>query len=290
MVKLNRLKHSDLVQAVYGQTVPPGEVRLWWIGQAGFVIKSSQALLVIDPYLSNFLAKKYAHRELKHKRMIAAPIEAHDLKELDFVLVTHRHSDHMDPETLPILAENNPNCLFITPRSEACWSSKIGISPQSRVDMNKGESFSFNGGSVSAIAAAHEDFCKNQKGEHHFLGYVIRIESLTLYHSGDCIPYPGLAQELKQQAVDIALLPVNGRDEYRKSRNILGNFTAEEAMDLCWKSGIPLLLGHHYGMFDFNTVNETAVKETFQKGLDGVRCMLVRLGLTYRLSSLTDSQ
>jgi L-ascorbate 6-phosphate lactonase len=35
--------------------VPEGSLTLWWLGQAGFLIKSpSGKIVVIDPYLSNF--------------------------------------------------------------------------------------------------------------------------------------------------------------------------------------------------------------------------------------------
>jgi len=287
MTRFSSLPSADLAEAISASRVEGEEIRLWWLGQAGFVLRSSHALLAIDPYLSNFLEKKYARHELTHKRMAPAPIRAGDLKPLDLVLVTHRHSDHMDPETLPVLADNNPDCLFIIPRSEAHWSSEIGIFESRRIDINGDETFSFTGGSVTAVASAHEELIRNDKGEHFFLGYIIRMGNLTIYHSGDCVPYPGLARKLKQHAIDLALLPVNGRDEFRRSRNIPGNFTLKEAMDLCLQANIAFLLGHHYGMFAFNTIDAAAAEETFQKERRDSNCMLARLGQTYRLSNPT---
>jgi len=57
---------------------------------------------LIDPYLSDFLAEKYQGAEFPHLRMMQAPIEPSRLADLDWVFCTHRHSDHMDPGTLPI--------------------------------------------------------------------------------------------------------------------------------------------------------------------------------------------
>jgi L-ascorbate metabolism protein UlaG (beta-lactamase superfamily) len=76
-----------------------------------------------------------------------------------------------------------------------------------------------------------------------------------LYHSGDTVVYPGLADELLTQRIDAALLPVNGR-----GKGVAGNMTFDEAMALCVAAKIPVLLPHHFGMFAFNTVAESELR------------------------------
>jgi len=109
--------------------------------------------------------------------------------------------------------------------------------------------------SVRAIASAHEQLQCDEQGDHHFLGYVVRLPGATIYHSGDCVPYAGLADALARERIDLALLPVNGRDELRRSQGILGNFCFPEAVSLCREAGIDAMIACHYGMFDFNTVD-----------------------------------
>jgi len=82
---------------------------------------------MIDPYLSDSLADKYKGKEFPHIRMAPPPIRPKEINKLDFVLCTHRHSDHMDPGTLPVLAKNNRGCLFIIPRSEQKAAIERGI-------------------------------------------------------------------------------------------------------------------------------------------------------------------
>ena len=53
----------------------------------------------------------------------------------------------------------------------------------------------------------------------------------------------------------LALLPMNGSDEFRGSRGVPRNSTFDEALSLCREAGIPRLLGHHFGMFEFNDVD-----------------------------------
>jgi L-ascorbate metabolism protein UlaG (beta-lactamase superfamily) len=86
---------------------------------------------------------------------------------------------------------------------------------------------------VEALPAAHESFSVNDRGEHRHLGYVLSLGALRIYHSGDCVPWDGLAQRLRSLGVHAALLPVNGRSALLSSRGFAGNFSFGEAVDLC---------------------------------------------------------
>ncbi len=283
MARLHREPCLDLRRSI-AEPVSSGQVKLWWIGQAGFVVKTADAVLVIDPYLSDSLAKKYAEAEFKHLRMMPPPIEAKDLKDIDLVLASHRHSDHMDPETLPVLAENSPRCRFIVPRSAAAYAAHLGVPSKSTVGLNAGETFVYKEEvAVEAIPSAHEEIKTNDKGEHLYLGYLLKLDGINLYHSGDCVPYPGLCESLTKRGIQLALLPLNGRDSYRTERNIIGNFTISEAINLCVTAGIPNLIGHHYGLFDFNTISEEEAERAFTGAQGKLTCILARAGITYTL-------
>jgi L-ascorbate metabolism protein UlaG (beta-lactamase superfamily) len=233
------------------------DVALHWLGQAGFALRTGSRLLLIDPYLSDSLATKYRGTEFPHVRMMPAPVAASELGGVDAVLCTHRHSDHMDSETLGPLAVGNPSCRFVVPRAHRVHAVSLGLAAANIVGLNAGDRVDLGMGiSVEAVPSAHETLATNERGENLYLGYVLRIGGLTLYHSGDCVPYDGLSEKLRVLGIDVALLPVNGRSAYLSQKGIAGNFTAEEAASLCRSAGIPLLLCHHFGMFAFNTVDE----------------------------------
>jgi L-ascorbate metabolism protein UlaG (beta-lactamase superfamily) len=238
---------------------------LYWLGQAGFLIQDCSNTIVIDPYLSDSLAKKYQGQEFPHKRMMPPPIQPNQLTGIDSILCTHRHSDHLDPETTPVITNNNPNTKVIVPAAEKKYAASLGISKAQLIAINAGQQLALNKQiNVTAIPSAHEDLKQNEAGQHLFLGYIINFPGLTIYHSGDCVPYKGLVDQLKSFKIDLALLPVNGRDAYRKSRNVPGNFHLSEAIDLCLQSGIPHLILHHFGLFDFNTVNMDQTKSMIE--------------------------
>lgn len=261
------------------------QVTLVWLGQAGFAFRYGNHVVLIDPYLSDYLAKKYKNTEFSYRRLMPPPVRPEELRNLDLVLCTHRHSDHMDPETLAVLVKYNPSCLFIVPRAEHDWAVHIGL-PQNRIrTMNAGEVFPFDVDlRIEAVASAHEELKVNEKGEHHFLGYVLQLGKIKIYHSGDCVPYPGSDDRLKKCGIDVALLPINGRDEYRRVRKIPGNFNFSEAVELCRKCNIPVMIAHHFGMFDLNTVDVKEIKEMITNLQDGPECILPRTDLAFLMS------
>ena len=90
-----------------------GEPGLFWLGQAGFWIETGEHRILIDPYLSDSLAKKSAGRKHPHKRMMPPPVDVAALPQPDIVLVTHAHTDHLDPETLAPLFARFPDLPFV---------------------------------------------------------------------------------------------------------------------------------------------------------------------------------
>jgi L-ascorbate metabolism protein UlaG (beta-lactamase superfamily) len=231
-------------------------VTLHWLGQAGFVIQAGRNRLVIDPYLSDSLAEKYKGRPFPHERMMPAPVTAEGLGPVDLVLCTHQHTDHMDPQTLAPLARANPQARFVVPqaaRDEA--KTRIEVGESCLVMLDAGLSAApLPGVTVTALRAAHEALETDAAGHHRFLGYVIDLAGIRIYHSGDTVPFDGLAEDLAALGPDLALLPVNGRDDHRRANGVPGNLTLDEAVALCAAARIPAMIAHHYGMFAFNTI------------------------------------
>jgi L-ascorbate metabolism protein UlaG (beta-lactamase superfamily) len=257
---------------------------LHWLGQAGFVLRlpgPPARTVLIDPYLSDYLAHKYRGQRFDHVRMMPTPIDARDLPPIDLVLCTHRHSDHMDPWTLPVIALANPECRFVVPRPEVDHASEIGVPASQIVPAVPGSPLELLPDlTVHSIPSAHEALDIDSDGNSRYLGYVIETAGRVLYHSGDCIPFPGQAEILAPLRIDAALLPVNGRDSNRSNHGVPGNFTWSEALDLCVAAGIPLLVPHHIGMFAFNTVDPALLPPA----LPAVQVVIPRVECFYELA------
>ena len=71
----------------------------WWLGQSGFLIQWNGKHLLMDPYLSESLTKKYAQTDKPHNRMtdrIDNPIK---MKFNDVGTASHGHTDLLEQET-----------------------------------------------------------------------------------------------------------------------------------------------------------------------------------------------
>ena len=115
-----------------------------------------------------------------------------------------------------------------------------------------GEVGSGNNGVV--YLARHELLDRDPKtGLYPYLGYVIEGNGVTIYHSGDCCLYEGIAAKLRQWKLDLALLPINGRDAWRFTHDIIGCMTYQEAADLAGAIRPKRVMPAHYDMFAANT-------------------------------------
>lgn len=231
------------------------ELSLWWLGQAGFLVEATGLRIVIDPYLSDSLAVKYAGTRFPHRRMFPPPIAPEALRDIDWLLCTHAHTDHMDAATIGPLVRCNPHMKVLVPEAVRQVAIDRGVPPSRLHGIDAGQLIDLGDMTVQAIAAAHEDLKLDASGRHCFLGYVLRARHACVYHSGDTIPYPGLVGSLKDLEIDLALLPVNGRDAQRAANGIPGNLTLDEALQLSAAIGCAAMLGHHIDMFAFNTIS-----------------------------------
>ncbi len=263
-VVVPRARNIPLREAL---ALPPrrGTVNVFWLGQAGFALRSAEALVVIDPYLSDALAIKYRDAEFKHMRMMPPPIEAGGLRGVDLLLSTHAHSDHLDPAGVGPIMAANPACRLVCPARVVPTALDRGADAARTVGMKTMETKRFGPVALTLLPSAHEELAVDENGDTLFGGFVIELDGLRLYHSGDCVPFEGHTAALRERRPDVALLPVNGRDAFRRSKGVPGNFTVDEAASLCLDAGVPFLIPHHFGMFDFNTVAPETIKAALEQ-------------------------
>ena len=90
---------------------------VWWLGQSGFLVQYQGRHLLIDPYLSDSLTKKYAATGKPHVRMTERAIAPERLDFVDVATSSHNHTDHLDAETLGPLLRANPAMRLMCPPS-----------------------------------------------------------------------------------------------------------------------------------------------------------------------------
>ncbi len=100
---INREPTSTAMDILNTQ-LPQDTIALWWLGQAGFVLRSSSSIVYLDPFLS------------EHPARLIPPLFAAEVgPPADLVLCTHEHWDHLDPQALRGLAQASLQARFVVP-------------------------------------------------------------------------------------------------------------------------------------------------------------------------------
>ncbi len=228
-----------------------GKARIWWLGQSGFIVHSGAKSVLLDPYLSDSLTKKYAQTDKPHERMTERVVAPDRLRQIDLVTCSHNHTDHLDAETLLPVFQSNPRAMLIVPRANISFVlERLGPIETRLVPVDAGETVRVDGVEVTGVPAAHNTVEKDELGRCRFLGYVVSVGGVKIYHSGDTLIHPELAPILKRHNVDVALLPINGN---KPERRVAGNMRGREAAGLAREIGAKLVIPHHFDMFAFNT-------------------------------------
>jgi L-ascorbate metabolism protein UlaG (beta-lactamase superfamily) len=85
-----------------------------------------------------------------------------------------------------------------------------------------------------------------------YLGFVFDFGGVVIYHAGDTLLYEDQADMLRRLRVQVALLPINGRDRHRELHDLVGNMDPRDAAHLAADAGCDLLIPMHHDMFPGN--------------------------------------
>lgn len=217
-------------------------LRIWWLGQSGFLLQHRGRHLLFDPYLSDSLTKKYAGTEKPHVRMTERVVDPARLDFIDVVTSTHNHTDHLDAETLLPLMRANPKMQLVLPGANQVFAYERlhEAANINDVPLEFGVPTDVAGFRFTAVPAAHSELTSG------YAGYVVKVGPHTVYHAGDTIVFDGMSHLLKLLSIDVAILPINGKVD-----NMNGRDAAQLAKDI----GAKLVIPCHYEMFEFNTAD-----------------------------------
>jgi L-ascorbate metabolism protein UlaG (beta-lactamase superfamily) len=258
-----QLKDDKFLADVRGVSKNSKNLHFWWLGQSGFLIQFQSKHLLLDPYLSDSLTKKYENTDKPHVRISERVIMPEQLDFIDVVTSSHNHTDHLDAETLIPLVHVNPELKIVVSKANLEFAStRLNVGTQRLTPITQRQPLVLEPFALYAVPAAHETLETDEEGNHKYIGLIVEVGGRTLYHSGDTLLYDGMVETLKRWQIDVALLPINGRDP---KRGVAGNFSGEEAAQLAKDISAKLVIPCHYDMFEFNTVSPHSFIETAQR-------------------------
>jgi L-ascorbate metabolism protein UlaG (beta-lactamase superfamily) len=174
---------------------------LWWLGQAGFVIRFASITFYVDPSFTEI------------------PLAPADITHADMILATNAKYAN---ESVATMLGSSRRAKLILPKSAASTAHSAGIPyprmPTTDADLRI-EYFKDN--LYSRVYSEPSSLEWTPAGGYPSLGYLIRFGRWTIYHAGNGSLYEGLAARLRPFNVSVALLPVGD-----------GNFSSAEAAQL----------------------------------------------------------
>jgi L-ascorbate 6-phosphate lactonase len=230
------------------------QAALWFLGQAGYIIRSAGVTIAIDPYLSDsvkMIAPEFG-------RLLPVPLEPEDLA-VDLYLVTHDHCDHLDPETIRRY-RHKENTRFVAPRIAARRLIDLGIPPARVARLDAGEQLSRMNVSITGVFAlpTGADVLDTT-------GYLLTFANgRSVYHTSDTAFTPLLLQAAPKQ-VEVLLLPINGK---------WGNLTVEQAVELTAFVKPGHVLPNHYDMMALNSENPQTFCWLCQQRQPPIHCVI----------------
>lgn len=232
-------------------------VSLWWLGQSGVLVHYDGVCIAIDPYLSDSLTHKYATTAKPHVRMTARVVDPALLAMVSVVTSSHNHTDHLDAETIGPMRQANPALAVLCSAANVDFAQqRLGMMPTGLV---LGTPYTHGPFVIHAVPAAHNQREQDDAGHERYIGIVVEVGGVTIYHSGDTLRHDGMAELLRRWVIDVAVLPINGNDP---ARGVAGNLDGVEAAQLAYDIGARLVVPCHYDMFAFNTADPALFVDT----------------------------
>jgi L-ascorbate metabolism protein UlaG (beta-lactamase superfamily) len=167
--------------------------RLTYVGHATVLIEQDGTRLLTDPLLRPGIAHV--------RRRVPLP-DLEDLRDLDAVLISHAHADHLDVPSLRLLAHGGP---VVAPRGSAGILRKAGL--RDVIEMVPGDRCTVGSAELEAVPAAHDGKRQPLGSDMPALGFLVSGPA-RVYFAGDTDLFDGMRD--LADGLDGALLPISG--------------------------------------------------------------------------------
>lgn len=189
-------RHANLPTRVRRARVRAGDLALWYIGAAGYIVRSHAATLLIDPFLGPSDPPNWI-------RCVPPPFEPDrigELGQIDAVLLSHEHSDHTDPVAIRALA-TLPGVPLVGPAASIAAAREFGYPADLSQVLHPGDAITVADLRLTAEAML-DPMAEGANG------YVIEAGSVAVLHCGDSVYFDGFARLGQRWALDAICLSV----------------------------------------------------------------------------------
>jgi L-ascorbate metabolism protein UlaG (beta-lactamase superfamily) len=243
----------------------PDRTRLIWFGHSSYLIQSAGMNILIDPVFS----KSTSPFTLVGNRSYPGTdfIDFEDLPDIDLLIISHDHYDHLDYPTIKKLKATTK--LIITSIGVGAHLKRWGFDADRIRELNWNETYQEEKRfSITAMSARHFSGRMFKRNQSLWSSYVLKVSGLNLYLGGDS-GYDTHFKAIGDQygPFDLAILECGQYNENWPYIHMFPETTVQAAIDL----GAKVLLPVHWGKFtlaqhDWNEPVKRAVAEGSKRG------------------------
>ena len=242
---------------------PPGNpgIHAGWVGHSTVLLSFYGNQILFDPNFSSRI--KIA------RRAVELPIQPEEIKDLDFILITHAHYDHFDLDSLKRLPRQ---ARLIVPRGCKPLVEKLGFASVTEIDWN--QTLEVRGVRVEAIRPAHW----GRRSPWHDEGwgynsYLLSKNGKAILFSGDTGYTKIFGEKGQNQKLFLAFFPISA---YKPDWFQVNHCTPEQALQMFRESGAECMIPIHWGTFIIS-------HEPPEEPLERLKAEVKRLGMEDRV-------
>lgn len=227
------------------------KIRITWFGHSSILLEMESKRFLFDPVFSQ---RASPFQWMGPKRFHPVPVDWRALPELDAIIISHDHYDHLDYET--ILGLKDKTALFIVPLGVATHLKKWGVAENKIVERDWWQEHKVDGIRFVATPAQHFSGRRfSNRNSTLWASWAVLGQQYRIYFSGDTGMFNGF-KEIGQRLgpFDYTLMHIGAyvnqqeAEEFTEVWNYV-HMTPEEAVQAHKDVRGKIMLPIHWGTF-----------------------------------------
>jgi L-ascorbate metabolism protein UlaG (beta-lactamase superfamily) len=268
--------------AEWGREVPPAPrkpspgtwndnaVTLAWLGHATVLVNFHGLRILTDPVLFSRIGVDFGVTSLGPQRLVRCALAPHELPDIDLVLVSHAHFDHLDTPSLgaipgrpaAVMAAETADLL---PRRGYASVRELRWNDAAKIGTSRGEVL------VRAVEVKHWGARVGRDTHRGYTGFVVEREGRKLLFGGDTARTDVFRGHRRFGPFDVAVMPIGAYDPW-----IRNHCTPEQAVTMADAAGARVFVPVHHQSF---RLSREPFMEPIERAEHALREERDRLGL-----------
>ncbi len=214
-----------------------------WLGHATVLLEVDGNRVLTDPVFADRVSPS---ERWGPRRLHPLPMSPADLPELDAVVISHDHYDHLDVGAIRHLADTQ-RCPFLVPVGVGAHLRRWGVPVDRIIELDWNEQTAVGTLTVTCTEARHFSGRTLARNTTLWSSWVISGPSHRVFFGGDTGYTPAFAGiGARFGSFDLAVLPIGAYNDAWPDIHM----DPEEAVRACGDLGGQLLLPVHWATFD----------------------------------------